>query len=143
MPESNYGNYAKYVVTETQPAKLPPFPKDLGTPLAYLDGEVIKGAWNIITAWVWPCREPWVAIPEPHFHDQHEVLGFFGSNPQDPFDLCGTIEFWMEDTKLTLTKSCMVYVPAKMKHSPLKVLNIERPIFHFSSVTESEWIRKQ
>jgi hypothetical protein len=142
MAEANYGKYSKYVVTKSQPQKLPTLPKGSVTDMAYLDDEVVKGAWNVICAWFWPRKEPLVVIPEPHFHDQHEVVAFFGSNPEDPFDLCAEVELWMEDQKLTLTKSCMVYIPAKMKHSPLKLIRIDRPIFHFSSVTEAAWVRK-
>jgi hypothetical protein len=142
MVESNYGDYAKYVVIEPQPSKLPPLPEGSVTNMAYLDGEVIEGAWNVICAWFWPRKEPMVVIPEPHYHDENEVIAFFGTNSEDPFDLCAVVELWMEDQKLTLTKSCLVYVPAKMKHSPLTLVKIDRPIFHFSSVTESKWIRK-
>jgi hypothetical protein len=142
MIEPQYGKYAKYVVVNSQPAKLPALPQGSVTDMAYVDGEVVPGAWNVICAWFWPRTEPLLVIPEAHYHDNGEVICFFGSNPQDPFDLCGIVELWMEDTKLTLTKSCAVFVPAKMKHSPLKLIKIDRPIFHFSSVTESQWIRK-
>ncbi len=142
MVESNYGDYAKYVVIKSQPGKLPPLPEGSVTNMAYLDGEVIEGAWNVICAWFWPRKEPMVVIPEPHYHDKNEVIAFFGTNFEDPFDLGAVVELQMENQKLTLTKSCLVYVPAKMEHSPLTLVRVDRPIFHFSSVTESEWIRK-
>lgn len=142
MAEANYGKYAKYVVTEPQPQKLPPLPAGTVTNMAYLDNEVVKGAWNVICAWFWPRKEAITVIPDPHHHDQNEVVAFFGSDPKNPLDLCGEVEFWMEDQKLTLTKSGLVYIPAGMKHSPLKLIRVDRPIFHFSSVTEAEWVRK-
>src|SRR4030043_1350654 len=125
MAESNYGKYAKYVVLGPKPNQLtPPLPKGSVTNMAYLDGEVIEGAWNVICAWFWPRTEPLTVIPEPHHHNQNEVICFFGSDPKDPFDLCGEVELWMEDQKMTLTKSCLVFAPAGMKHCPLKLIRI-------------------
>jgi hypothetical protein len=144
MAEANYGKYAKYVVLGPKANQdTPEFLERSVTDIIYLDDEVIKGAWNVICAWFWPRKEPLTVIPEPHHHDQHEVVAFFGSNPQDPFDLCAEVELWMENQKLTLTKSCLVYIPGGMKHAPLKLIRIDRPIFHFSSVTETAWERKQ
>ena len=112
------------------------------TNMCYLDDTVIPGSWNVITAWFWPRTEPLVVIPDAHYHEEREVVCFYGSDPDDPFDLCGEVEFWFEDQKILLTKSSLLYVPAGMKHSPLVLNRIDRPIFHFSSVTEAAWVRK-
>jgi hypothetical protein len=136
---SDYGEYSRFVLHEVVPdAPLPSFPGFVTT-MCYLDDKVIPGAWNVITAWFWPRREPLVVIPEAHRHDEHEVVCFYGTNPADPGDLCGEIEFYYEDKKITLTRSALLYVPGGMKHSPLILKRVERPIFHFSSVTESTW----
>jgi hypothetical protein len=130
--------HMKYVVTELKPDRpLPPLPKGSVTDVMFLDDEVIKGAFNVICAWFWPRKEPLQIIPEPHSHDNNEVIAFFGSNPEDPHDLCGEVEIWLEDEKLTINKSCAIFVPAGMKHNPLKFNRIDRPIFHFSILTEN------
>lgn len=137
MAESKY---MKYVLTEPKPNRpVPPLPPGTVTDLIYLDDEVIKGAFNVICAWFWPRKEPLPIIPEPHAHANNEVIAFFGSNPKDPHDLCGEVEIWLEDEKITLTKSCAVFVPNEMKHNPLKINRIDQPIFHFSILTESMW----
>jgi hypothetical protein len=139
----DFGRYSQFVIQKVdRELPLPPLPPGAATTLAYLDDEVIKGAWNVITAWFWPRQDRLEIIPESHSHKEHEVVCFYGSNPDDPFDLCGEVEFYLEDQKLTLTKSSLVYIPANMKHCPLIVNRADRPIFHFSSVTESHWIRR-
>jgi hypothetical protein len=144
MANEDYGNYSQFIIQKIRPdAPLPPMPPGSVTNMCYLDDAVIPGSWNVITAWFWPRQEPLVVIPEAHHHDEHEVVCFYGTNPDDPFDLCGEIEFYFEGQKILLTKSSLLYVPAGMKHSPLILNRIDRPIFHFSSVTESQWIRKQ
>jgi len=70
--------------------------------------------------------------PEPHTHPFEEVITFFGTNRDDPHDLGGEIELWLEDEQFVLTKSFLAYIPAGMKHCPLRIRKVERPIFHFT-----------
>jgi hypothetical protein len=64
-----------------------------------------------------------------HVHDFDEVVGFLGGNPDDPQDLGGEVEFWMEDEKYILNKSCLIFVPGGVRHCPLQVTRVDRPIF--------------
>jgi hypothetical protein len=41
----------------------------------------------------------------------------------------------MEDEKFIINKSCMIFVPAGIKHCPLILKRVDRPIFHFTVVT--------
>ena len=70
--------------------------------------------------------------PQPHVHPFDELFTFFGTNYDDPHDLGGEIEFWLEDRQFIFDKSCMVLIPAGMKHCPLEMRRIDKPIFHFS-----------
>jgi len=64
----------------------------------------------------------------PHFHpDWDEVLGFFGTDPANPDDLGGEVEFGMEDEMRSITKSCAIYVPRGMMHGPLVVKRVHNP----------------
>jgi hypothetical protein len=144
MADQDFGKYSQYILQTINPkTPLPPLPPGSLTDMCYLDDSVIPGAWNVITAWFWPRTEPLVIIPEPHHHDEHEVVAFYGTNPDDPLDLCGEIEFYYEDQKILLTKSSLLYIPPGIKHSPLILNRIDRPVFHFSSVTEPKWVRQQ
>ena len=66
----------------------------------------------------------------PHSHPFHELFCYFGTNTDDPSDLGGEIEFWLEDEQYILTKSCIIFVPKGMKHCPLITRRVDRPIFH-------------
>jgi len=67
-------------------------------------------------------------------HDFDEVVGFIGNDYQNPRDLGGEVEFWLEDEKYMLTQSCLIYCPKGMRHCPLRVAKVERP-FLFLAVS--------
>ena len=60
-----------------------------------------------------------------------------GTDPDDPLDLGGEVEFWVEDEPHIVTRSTMVFLPPNVHHCPLFTLSVRdpgRPIFHFSVV---------
>jgi hypothetical protein len=133
------GEYGKYFVQELQE------PANLGTPefreiydrfakrILWMDSNVCQGAFQMNTAWYFavPPRDP---IFTEHAHDHDELIGFYGSDPDDPYDLGGVIEFSINDEARRLTRSTMIWVPAGATHNPMRVLEVDRPIFHFSVV---------
>ncbi|MFC1921364.1 cupin domain-containing protein [Chloroflexota bacterium] len=64
---------------------------------------------------------------KPHSHDFDEYLVFLGTDPDDQFDLRGEVEFWIEDEKHIITKSCAVFVPGNVPHCPLVIRRVDRP----------------
>ena len=76
----------------------------------------------------------------PHVHDVDELLGFLGSNPDDPSDLCGEIELHIDGEPHILTKSSYVFIPAGVKHVPLYINRVDRPIFHFSLLLGPQYV---
>jgi hypothetical protein len=150
MAESKYG---KYICTDLKKdIKLPSFKGDqvitqgvvngVRSPLEHvmwMDSSVIPGAFYAEIMWVWPnlrLNTPEESAKKPgvptHTHPFDELMGYFGTNLDDPTDLGGEIELWLEDEKFILTKSFACYIPAGMKHCPLKQLKWERPMFHFT-----------
>ena len=141
MAESKYG---KYVVTEL---KTPDFPPEFvarytkfARRILWMDENVVEGAFQMNCSWY---LKPSTHGAESHKHDVDEILGFFGSDPANPHDLGGEIELWLEDEKQTITSTAMVFIPAGMKHCPLLVKRVDRPIFHFSTVTGGSYIQQQ
>lgn len=101
--------------------------------ILWMDDQVVEGAFHMNTAWYLKAAE--TLEKTPHVHDTDEIIGFFGNNPADPYDLGGEIEIWMEDEQYILTKTSMIFVPAGLKHCPLILRRVDRPIFHFTTVT--------
>jgi quercetin dioxygenase-like cupin family protein len=127
---------SKYIVTTLQE---PPEKKKIAAEYAkfarrilWLDENVVPGAFHMNTAWY---LKPSRVELEAHTHDTDEIIGFFSSNPAAPYDLGGEVEIWLEDDKHIINTSAMIFVPAGMKHCPLILRRVDRPIFHFTTVT--------
>jgi hypothetical protein len=126
--------YSKYFLTDAkEPSK---GAKEIAeyarwaTRMTWLSDDVIKGALHFACSWYYKAPDEPLAA---HTHDFDEILGFYGSDPQNPRDLGGEVEFWIEDEKHLLTESFLVYIPAGTKHCPLKINRIERPMFHLGA----------
>ncbi len=106
-----------------------------------MDKDVVEGAFHMNTAWYLKAAETLENVP--HVHDADEIIGFFGNNPDAPHDLGGEIEIWIEDEKHTITKSALLFIPAHMKHCPLILKRVDRPIFHFTTVPGKLYIKDE
>jgi hypothetical protein len=137
--------YAKYVITEL---KQPPEREALNERYAkfakrilWMDKDVVPGAFNMNTAWylkAGPTLED-----KPHSHAKDEIIGFFGNDSNNPNDLGGVVEIYMEDELQVLTKSTMLFVPAGMVHCPLYLRRVDRPIFHFTVVVDQVYVKNE
>ncbi len=150
------GEYGKQVVqdlilpsTHTKPDVLERYAK-FGRRIHWIDSNVVPGAFQMNTSWYFkPNRPEEVAdaadtagkmgVFKPHKHDSDEILGFYGSNPDDPYDLGGEVELYIEGESHILTKSSLVFLPGGMEHCPLYVNRVDRPIFHFSVIMEAQY----
>ena len=105
---------------------------EIGTLLFQFNEDIVKNApFFSDVAWIWPKPEKIVMEGESHSHDFDEIVTLFGTNPDDTRDLCGEVEFWIEDEKYELTKSCLIFIPKGTRHCPMIFHKVERPIFHF------------
>ena len=135
MTEFKHG---KHIITEgKKDIPVPPWGGYLSpestTHMMYLDNEVMKGASYMECVWFWPADTAKNQSPEPHKHDFDEVLAFYGTNFDDPKDLGGEIELWIDGEQNVMNKSFVAFIPAGTMHCPLNILKVERPIFHFSA----------
>ena len=71
------------------------------------------------------------------------ALGFFGTNQEDPSDLGGVIDFRFEDEWVTLTKSCLIYIPKGMYHCPFLVKEVRSPIFHIAITPQRKFAKRR
>ena len=138
--------YEKHIITRFAPGlDLPEWRGKPGEPtershfMIWLGDQVVKGSPYVEAVWLWTAAaDPKGGFPQ-HVHEHDEIIGFFGTDTENVFDLGGEIEFWLEDEKYLLTKSCLIFIPGGMKHCPIKFLKIDRPIFHFLMVTGGEY----
>ena len=79
------------------------------TRLTWINDKVIPGAFYFACSWYYRPPDRVVAA---HTHDFNEILGFYGSDPQNPRNLGGEVEFWLEDEKYILTESFLVFIMA-------------------------------
>ncbi len=112
--------------------------KKFSNRILWIDDNVVEGAFQMNTAWYFdvPEKDP---VFEEHAHDHGELIGFFGSNPDDPYDLGARMEATLNGDKYELTRTSMIFVPANMPHMPLRILQVDRPVFHFSIVMNGEY----
>ncbi|MEM2424929.1 MAG: hypothetical protein QXU81_08125 [Candidatus Bathyarchaeia archaeon] len=140
---SSEQKYSKYIVSEMKKSGLPQPPQNLPphvpktTRILYIDNEVVEGAFYMECVWFGKGVEG--GGSPPHIHDFNEVLGFLGSDPNNPRELNGEVELWINDERYVLTKSCMVFIPMEVKHCPLILKKVDKPILHFSTGPVSEY----
>jgi hypothetical protein len=136
------GTYDKHCVEKYAPVngKFPEAPEGFIKFLLFLDDKRLKGAPYAEAVWFCTTND---TGPAPHVHDDFdEFIGFIGSDPMHPEELNGEINLYIEDEKISVTKSCLVYIPRGLRHSPLYVPKLERPIIHFSGGNGGEYARK-
>mgnify|MGYP001311067214 FL=1 len=142
MAESTYG---KYVITDLivpeEKKKIEADYARYAKRILWMDENVVEGAFHMNTAWY--LKAAATLEDKPHVHDSDEIIGFFGNDPGNPHDLGGEIEIWLEDEKQVITKSALLFVPAGMRHCPLVLKRVDRPIFHFTTVPHGRYVKDE
>ena len=137
--------YEKYILTDLKlPANVEMREREYNTRatrILWLEDEIMAGASSVILSWYWKATEK-EGSPS-HVHDFDEVIGLIGSDPQNPRDLGGEVEFWLEDEKYLLTKSCLIFAPKGLRHCPLRVTRVERPILFLAFSTSTKYVKDQ
>ena len=121
-----------------------------GRRIHWIDTNVVPGSFQMNTSMylkptkgvfddVTKDQAKYVSFQVEHSHDNAEILGFYGTNPDDPYDLGGEIEIVIDGETHILTKSSMVFLPGGLPHCPLTITKVDRPIFHFSIVMDPQY----
>ncbi len=112
---------------------------DRATRVMWIEDEIVKGASSVICSWYWKATE--TEGSPSHVHDFDEIIGFIGNDPQNPDDLGGEVEFWLEDEKYLLTRSCLIYAPAGLRHCPLRVTRVDRPFLFLAFSLTGKYVK--
>ena len=134
------GKYANNAVERYAPVdgKMPSAPEGFLTLLLWIDGKKLSGAPYMEAVWFNTVND---TGPPEHAHDFDEFIGFFGSDPENPDELNGEISFLIDGEMFSFTKSCLIYIPRGVMHSPILVPKLERPILHFSGGNGGDYVR--
>lgn len=145
--------YRRYVVTEDL---MPPMPEAMVRAMEeqekqgkILDRTMLLGIMDSIVPgcslfvgceilWGLPGGRP-VEIEIPHTHDFDEVIGFVGTDREHPRDLGGEIELLMGGEVLTLTKTCLIFVPKGVEHCPVTIKRVTTPIVMFEAANDPNY----
>lgn len=153
MPERKY---AHHIVTEdVRPSQPPPAgmlrrfqeQRERGDyldsfHLLSLNDNVAKGALYFDAVWMMGLHgSHGFQVEIQHSHDFDEILGFFGSNMENPRELNSEIELWLENEQYFITKSALVFVPAGMNHLPLYFRKVGSPVLFFTSGNGTSYTR--
>ena len=108
-------------------------PADAVRPIACLDGSVADSVMYFQGNWlVKPFEEEGMVS-----HDSDELMLFFGSDPANHEDLGAEIELWIENDKLLLTETCVIFIPKGAAHGLMKSANVRRPVIHYKCLMNS------
>ena len=142
---NNGGEYAKYFIQQLQEPASMSAPSEFRTlyqkfakRILWMDSDVCPGAFQMNTAWYFnvPERDP---IFTEHSHPYCELIGFYGSDPADPYNLNGEIIFSINGEAHRLTRSTLIFLPPEAKHNPMRIMRVDKPIFHVSVVPNSTY----
>jgi hypothetical protein len=137
MPESQY---SKYIIKRPK-ASVPIQETEFSKLSVYVDEEVVPGAYYLMGNWI--MKPPDKGSPaEEHDHEFDEYLGFIGTNPDDVFDLGGEIELWLGGEKHIITESCVIFIPAGLKHAPIYFRRVDRPIWYMATGPVNRYAKK-
>ena len=129
-PKTKYG---KYIVYNTKAN--PKHPNDDPNVFSmYLNEHAVKDGFYFSGVVIHKPTPPGMPQAKPHSHDYMEYIILYGTNPDDPFDLGGEVEFWLGDEKHTIRNTCVITIPAGLSHTPWNFTKVDRPIL-FGSVS--------
>jgi len=79
---------------------------------------------------------------EPHTHEFHELLMFFGGNPKNIKDFGAEVRFCLgeEMEEHIITSPTVVSIPPGMVHCPLRVTKCDKPIVMVEVSTTKEYV---
>lgn len=135
------GTYAGHWVERYAPVdgRLPQAPEGFLTLLLWIDAKKLEGAPYLESVWFRTVND---TGPETHTHDFDEFIGFFGTDTEHPEELGAELRFFIGGEMITVTRSCLIYIPKGLEHSPILVPKLNRPIIHFSGGNGGDYVRK-
>lgn len=139
MSENKYGHL---IVSELkyEPPMSPEFKEvyqSFAKRILWIDDKLVPGAFQMNTSW-YKSVPPVDPIFEAHAHAAAEILGFYGTDPEKPYELNAEIQVIIDGEPHSITSSSLIFIPPNVPHA-LRILRVDKPVFHFSVVTEGTY----
>ena len=138
--EPQGGEYGKYFVRGPKP-NIWNIPTE--TQVVELDGAIVPDSMFFSFSFQQPGYGSWGAHG-PHQHPCWEILGFFSTDPADPYNLDAEIVLYIgeEMEPHTITQSTLIYVPPETPHCPLVYERMGRPIVFLYGMSSPTVVEK-
>jgi hypothetical protein len=94
-----------------------------------LNGVDFSLGWSFLTG-------PFLMVAEAHRHDFDQVIFFMGGDPDNVVDYDAEVVMGIGDTMYSITYPACVYIPAGLRHGPLDIRRVTKPIM-FIDITLS------
>lgn len=105
--------------------------------IGHMDDARIAGSFHFVFTFIFPSEAPH-KYHGPHTHPVPEILGYFGTDPDNPYDLGAELEIYLgeEMEKHVFNQSSLIYIPPDLVHAPIIQTRMERPyIFIYTMPT--------
>ena len=132
------GKYDKNFVSEPKPGDNFHIDTDMVKFPIYVDSEVVEGSYYFMAASFQGTIDGG-APPIEHTHSYDEYLVFLGTNHENPRDLGGEVEVFVDGEQHIITKSCAVFIPAGVKHAPVYFRRVDTPIWYIATAPTQKY----
>lgn len=123
----------------TRPLPIQCTPADAIRPIVSMNGDDVPGCLYYQACWLMKDME----APEFMKHDSDELLLFIGSDKDDHENLNATVELWIENDKLTITETCIIFIPKGTAHGKVKITGMTKPIIHYSYMMTTSYYQAE
>jgi hypothetical protein len=103
-------------------------------PMTYMCNDLVAGCNSYVSiSWIWDVPNPNPVTLE-HAHEYDEIVIHIGTDPKNPEDLGGEIEFAVGGEPLTFSTTTALFVPRGLKHGPITWKKCNRPHLQIAMV---------
>jgi hypothetical protein len=96
--------------------------------MTFLSNDLVPGSNTYIEiGWIYEVPEPNPHIFEHDHENYDEIVLHIGTDPANPEELGGRIEFVVGDETLVIDKTSALFIPRGVKHGPLTWKSVDRP----------------
>ena len=82
--------------------------------------------------------EEFIFAAESHSHGQPELLNFYSTDPDDPYNLGAEIQMDLLDETYSFHRTTSLFVPPNQPHCPLKIRRVDRPFMFFTLMPDCQ-----